>query len=100
MVILMAIAWTRDFGKELRTRPMDVTGQYISSLYDSLVRRGYIRGNKLKGYKLTSEGREALFEFLHRNKNRVKDTVRTLQKLGIEIGQEINKIEKGADWVK
>ena len=96
MVILMAIAGTRDFGKELLTRPMDVTGQYISCLYDSLVRRGYIKGNNSKGYQLTSEGREVLFEFLRRNKTRVKDTVRMLQKLGIEISQEVDKLEKEA----
>ena len=37
MVILMAIAVNKDTGKKLLTRPMDVTGEYIGYLYDSLV---------------------------------------------------------------
>ncbi len=100
MVILMAIAGAGDFGKKLLTRPMDVTGEYIGYLYDSLVRRGYLVGNSSRGYQLTSKGSEALFEFLHANKTRIKDTTRTLQQLGIEISQEIGKLEKEAIEVK
>ena len=36
----------------------DVVGEYIKYLCDSLVRLGLLHGNKLLGYKLTSEGRE------------------------------------------
>ena len=36
----------------------DVVGEYIEYLCDSLVRLGLLHGNKLLGYKLTSEGRE------------------------------------------
>jgi hypothetical protein len=50
MVILMAIASARDTGKELLVRPMDVVGEYIGYLYDSLTRRGYIKGNSSTGY--------------------------------------------------
>ena len=88
MVILMAIAMNKDTGKKLLSRPMDVTGDYISYLYNSLVNRGYLRGNKLTGYKLTSIGTEALSEFLHRNGTMAKDTIRRLKQLGIEINQE------------
>ncbi len=88
MVILMAIAAARDSGKGLLTRRTDVVGEYIGYLYDSLVKRGYIKGGSSGKYKLNSKGREALIEFLHKNKSRVKDTVRTLQQLGIEISQE------------
>lgn len=104
IVILMAIATARDSGKELLTRPMDVLGEYIGYLYDSLVRRGYIQGSGSRGYQLTSEGRDALFEFLYKNKTRVKDTIKTLQRLGIEISQEqeqkIGKLEKEAITIK
>jgi predicted transcriptional regulator len=100
MVILMAIAVARDSGKKLLTRPMDVTGEYIGYLYDSLVRRGYLKENGSTGYQLTSKGREALFEFLQKNKTRIKDTINTLQQLGIEIGQEKDKLEKEAIEVK
>ncbi len=100
MVILMAIAVARDSGRGLLTRPMDVTGEYIGYLYASLVRRGYLKADGSRGYQLTSKGRETLFEFLHENKNRFKDTVKTLQQLGIEISQEVDKLEKEAIRVK
>ena len=83
MVILMAIAVNRDSGRKLLTRPMDVTGEYIGYLYDSLVSRGYLRGNKARGYQLTPMGMESLLEFLRENRTRVKDTINRLQQLGI-----------------
>lgn len=94
MVILMAIAGDGDSGKTLLMRPMDVISEYIGYLYDSLVKRGYIKGNGSRGYQLTSKGRETLFEFLHGNKTRVKGTLNMLQQLGIEISQGIDKLEK------
>lgn len=96
MVILMAIASARDTGKELLVRPMDVVGEYIGYLYDSLTRRGYIKGNSSTGYQLTLKGRETLVKFLYQNRTRVKDTIKTLQQLGIEISQDIDKLGKGA----
>ena len=104
MVILMAIAVAKDSGKGRLTRSTDVLGEYIGYLYDSLVRRGYVREDRLRGYRLTPKGREGLFEFLYKNKTRVKDPVRTLQQLGIEISQEqeqvINKLEQEAIKLK
>jgi predicted transcriptional regulator len=102
MVILMAITVNKDAGKKLLNRPMDVTGEYIGFLYDSLVKRGYLRENSSRGYQLTTKGRETLFEFLHENKTRVKDTIKRLQQLGIDISQEheIDKLEKEAIGVK
>ena len=100
MVILMAIAVAGDSGKKLLTRPMDVTGEYVGYLYASLVRRGYIKGNKSRGYQLTSMGKASLFEFLYENKTRVKDTVNALQRLGIEISQEIDNLEEEAIGVR
>ena len=100
MVILMAIAVTGDHGKKLLTRPMDVTGEYVGYLYDSLVRRGYLKGNKSRGFTLTAMGRETLFEFLRENKNRTKETINALQQLSIKVGQEVDKLEKEAIGVR
>ena len=90
-VILMAIAANKDASKELLTRPVDVTGEYIGYLYHSLIRRGYIRGGSLRGYQLTSMGRQALLAFLDKNENRTKEVTKRLRQLGIECGQEINR---------
>ena len=100
MVILMAIAVARDSGKQLLTQPMDVTGEYIGYLRDSLARRGYLKQNSSRGFQLTPRGGEALFEFLRENKTRVKDTIKTLQQLGIEITQEVDKLEKEVVEIK
>ena len=100
MTILMAIAMNKDSTKKLLNRPMDVTGEYIGYLYNSLVKRGYIKKNGLSGYQLTSKGKEALLEFLHRNEIRAIDMIKRLQLLGIEIGQDseqkIDKLENEA----
>jgi hypothetical protein len=98
IVILMAIAVNKDAGKKLLTRPTDVIGEYIGYLYDSLVKRGYLRANGARGHQLTPMGRKALLEFLHKNETMVKDTRKRLQQLGIEVSQEqekkIDKLEK------
>ena len=100
MIILMAIAVTKDAGKRLLTRPMDVTGEYIGYLYNSLVRRGYLTESSSGKYQLTLKGREALGEFLRENKTRVKDAIKTLQQLDIEVNKEIDELEKEAIGVK
>ena len=94
MAILMAIAVTGNSGKNPLTRPMDVTGEYVAYLYNSLVKRGYLKGNASGGYHLTPKCREVLLEFLRRNETRVKDTIRTLQQMGIEISLGMDKIEE------
>ncbi len=94
MVILMAISVNKDGGKKLLTRPMDVTGEYISYLYNSLLSRGYIKNGRFRGYQLTSKGTEALLEFLHDNKARARDTIKRLQQLGIECSQEMDRLVK------
>lgn len=96
MVILMAIEVAGDSVKRLLKRPRDVSGQYIAYLYESLVKRGYLVGNRDKGYKLTAMGREALSGFLHENEPRVKNLVRTLRQLGIDTGEEIEQMEEEA----
>ena len=100
MAILMAIAVTRGAGEKLLNRPMDVVGKYVGYLYDSLVTRGYLKRGGSTGYQLTPKGREALFEFLYANKTRVKDTIKALQRLGIEVNLEEDSLEREAIKVK
>ncbi len=99
MVILMAIEVSSAHGKKL-LNPVGFPDEYISNLYDSLVRRDYLKKNTLRGYQLTSKGRETLFEFLLENKTRVEDTIKTLQQLGIETGQELDELVKEVIEVK
>ena len=95
MIILMATAANKNTCKKFLTRPMDVTGEYVGYLFDSLVNRGYLKGRESTGYQLTATGREALTEFLHRNETRARDAVKRLQLLGIEVSPaEEEKIEK------
>ena len=60
IVILMAIAVAGNSGRKLLTGPIDVTGEYIGHLYDSLVRRGYLNEHSSKRCQLIPKGREAL----------------------------------------
>jgi len=97
IALLIAIVVAGDSSNKLLMRPMDVTGEYIGYLYDSLVRRGFLKKKGLRGYQLTLKGREALFEFLLENKTRViKDTIKTLQQLGVECGQKMDDLLKEA----
>ena len=93
-VILMTIAMNKGSGKKLINRSMDVTGEYIGHLCDSLVSRGYLKGNRAKGYQLISMGRGTLVEFLLENETRVKDTIRKLKQLSVEYSQGIDKPRK------
>ena len=100
MAVLMAILSTRDSGKQLLTRPMDVVGEYIGYLCDSLVKRDYLKRNGSREYQLTSQGKETLLEFLYENHTKVKDAINTLQQLGIEINQRADILEREAIKVK
>ena len=100
MAVLMAIVSTRDSGKKLLARPMDVVGEYIGYLCDSLVKRGYLKKDGSREYQLTAQGREALLEFLYENETKVKDAIKSLQQLGIEINQRADKLEGEAIKVK
>jgi len=104
MIILMATVVNKKTGKALVTRPMDVTGEYIGYLYDSLVSRGYMRGHRSTGYQLIVIGRKAIVDFMKKNKTRSEDIVKRLQLLGIEMGpaeeQKIINFKKEAIQVK
>ncbi len=92
MVILTAMAVNRHSGNKLHRQPMDITGEYVDYLYESLVKRGYLKGNPSKGYHLTPQGRESLAEFLQKNDTRVKDTINCLRQLGIRYSLEMDRL--------
>ena len=94
MVILMAIAAAKDPNEKLLTRPLDVVGEYISYLCNSLIRRGYLIEKRPRGYLLTAKGMRTLFEFLSKNRNKAEDTIKMLHQLGIDIEREIGKLER------
>ena len=91
MVVLLAIALPSDSGRTLLNRPMDIMNEYIGSLYNSLVRRGYLTKKGSKRYKLTSLGRDALTEFLNDNRAQIEDISKVLQQLGIESSHDIEE---------
>ena len=94
MVILMSIALSGDADRTLISRPMDVLNEYIGYLYESLIKRGYMRENGSKGYKLTSKGNETLFTFLNENRNKAEEIIEALQQLGIESNYRIGELGK------
>lgn len=100
MIILMATVVNTKTGDKLLNKPMDITGEYISYLYNSLVNRGYLKGHRATGYQLTVFGREAISDFIKKNRTKSKDVVNRLKMLGIEISKEqqrkIEKIEREA----
>lgn len=94
MVILMSIALSDDAGRILIGRPMDVLNEYIGNLYESLIKRGFIRDNGSKGYKLTSKGNETLLTFLNENRTKAEDIIEALQQLGIESNYRLGELGK------
>ena len=88
MTILMAIVSTRDSGRKLLTRPMDVAGEYIGYLCDSLVKRGYLKRDGSEEYQLTPQGRETLLQFMYQNETRVKDAIKTYLETVAELGKD------------
>jgi len=96
MVILMAIEVAGDSVKRLLNRPMDISGQYIAYLYESLVKRGYLERDRYRGYNLTAMGKEALSEFLHENEPLVRELINTIEELGIKTCVKVDSKEKVA----
>ncbi|MFC1932432.1 hypothetical protein ACFLXU_02215 [Chloroflexota bacterium] len=94
MVILMSIALSEDAGKILISRSMDVMNEYIGNLHESLTKRGYMRRNGSKGYKLTSKGNETLRTFLNENRAKAEEMIEALQQLGIESNYRIGELGK------
>jgi len=84
MVVLMAIATTSKAYDKPDVQPADTDNDYTSQLYESLITRGYLREAGVHRYRLTVKGRVVVREFLHDNKTKVRDIIRTLKELGIE----------------
>ena len=99
MVILMAIEVARSSSKKLLD-PASATGEYVTHLYDSLVERGYLKKNSFRGYRLTPEGRESLFEFLLENKTRAREMIKALRQMGVEAEEEIDRLNREVLEVK
>lgn len=91
MVILMAITINKRTGQKLLTNPLDITSEYIGYLYNSLVNRGYLKGHRTTGFQLTTIGREAIQNFIKKNRSRDLDVIDRLRWLGIEISPEQEK---------
>ena len=100
MVILMAIVATSKPSEKLLNRPLDVIGEYIGYLCSSLINRGFLKKNKPRGYTLTAKGMETLFEFMHKNEGKAGEAKKMLQQLGIDISQEITRLEREAIGVR
>lgn len=84
MVVLMAIATTtKAYGKS-DVQSADTVSNYTSHLYESLIERGYLREAGVHRYRLTVRGRVVVRDFLHDNKTKVRDIMRTLKELGID----------------
>ncbi len=64
ILILTSIEKAGGFSDKQLTRPIDTTGKYVGYLYDSLVSRNFLEGDKATGYHLTRKGREAIAEAL------------------------------------
>ena len=94
MVVLMAMAATRRSVTGSTGCPKDVSYEHVAYLYNSLVRRGYLRETNPGGYQLTVKGRLAVLELLHHNEARVKELEKALQNLGIDTGEWTGKTGK------
>jgi hypothetical protein len=84
MEIMLAIALNKSVGKRLANSSMDVITEYFVNLFNSLVSRGCLKGNRVKGYQLTPIGRTTLMKLLQKNEARTQNTLRMLRILGID----------------
>ena len=57
-------------------------------LYNSLVNRGYLKGHRSTGFRLTAIGGEAIQAFIRHNGTEHLDIVERLRILGITISPE------------
>jgi len=92
MEILLAIALNKGASKKLLNSSRDVISEYFLNLFNSLVRRGYIKGNRVMGYKLTTMGKETLIKLLHEKESRAKTAIKQLKQLGIECTNKIDEL--------
>jgi hypothetical protein len=91
MVILIAISINKNTGRKLLAHSLDITNDYINYLYNSLVNRGFLKGHRTTGFRLTAFGRDAIQSFIRENGSKDLDIIGRLQALDIEIGPERDK---------
>jgi len=92
MEILLAIGLNKGASKKLLNGSIDVISEYFLNLFNSLVRRGYIKGNRLRGYKLTPTGKTTLIKLLQEKESRAKAAIKQLKQLGIECNNKIDEL--------
>ena len=95
MEILLAIALNKGASNKFLNGSIDVVSEYFFSLFNSLERRGYIKGNKLRGYKLTPMGKTTLIKLLQKKESIAKAAIKQLKQLGIEFTNKIDERQKG-----
>ena len=85
MVILLAISINKSTGRKILAHSLDITNDYISYLYNSLVNRGFLKGHRATGFRLTNTGREAIQSFINEHNSKDLDIIERLRALDIEI---------------
>jgi len=94
MEIILAIALNRSVGKKLANSSMDVISEYFINVFNSLVRRGYLKGNRVKGYQLTPMGKTTLIRLLQENEARTQNALRRIKILGVDYHTRMDKLRK------
>jgi len=94
MELMLAIALNKNVGKKLANSPMDVITEYFVNLFNSLLSRGYLKGDRVKGYQLTPIGRAALMKLLQKNEARTQNTIRMLRILGVDYCSGKDKLRQ------
>jgi len=94
MDILLAIALNKGTSNQLLNGSIDVVSEYFVNLFNSLERRGYIKGNRLRGYKLTPMGKTTLIKLLQEKESRAKAAIKQLKQLGIDFTNKMDERQK------
>jgi len=94
MEILLAIELNKGEINQLLNGSIDIVSEYFFNLFNSLKRRGYIKGNRLIGYKLTPMGKTTLIKLLQKKESRAKAAIKQIKQLGIEFTDKIDERQK------
>ena len=78
----------------LTNSSMDVISEYFINVFNSLVSRGYLKGNRVKGYQVTPMGKTTLIRLLQENEARTQNALRKLTVLGIDYRNRMDKLRK------
>ena len=94
MEIMLAIALNKSVGKQLANSSMDVISEFFINVFNSLVSRGYLKGNRVKGYQLTPVGKTTLIGLLQENKARTQEALRRTKILGVDYHTRMDQLRK------